>query len=63
MVINDGMGSEAGRADVLPYIENWFTAYKFNIFFGIWDEPAMAALTAAKSLGLTKKDLMIVERL
>lgn len=60
IVFYDGMGSGAGRADVLPYTEDLFTSKKFNVFYSIWDEPAMAALTAAQARGLTPKDLMIV---
>ena len=61
IAFNDGLGTlNSGRADVLPFIENLFTSKKFNIFYSIWDEPAMAALTAAQARGLTPKDLMIV---
>lgn len=60
IVFYDGMGSGAGRADVLPYIEDLFTSKEFNVFYSIWDEPAMAALTAAQARGLTNEDLMIV---
>lgn len=61
ILFNDNAGSGAGRDEVLPDVENLFTKYtEMNIFFSIWDEPAMAAYTAAKARGLTNKELMIV---
>jgi ribose transport system substrate-binding protein len=54
------MGKGTGRDEVLPFIEDLFTAHQFNIFFAVWDEAAIAGWTAARARGLTNKDLMIV---
>ena len=57
---NGSVGGGGGRDQLLPFIEDVFTAHNFNIFFGVWDEAAIAGWTAARTRGLTAKDIMIL---